>query len=80
MAVVVDIGRWWSNPLPEQKNCWERLLESPFYKAEMNRVEMSRAEHPGRVNECVIDLLYIWAAVYTGISAYWFVKYVICSM
>ena len=55
----------------------EEWFEKPLFEAEMRRVNMSRADHPGHSNEMVIDLLYIWAALYIGISSYWFVKYII---
>lgn len=78
MAIVVSIGEWRrEQPAETPKNWVEKWLEKPFCMAELHRARISRVEHPGRVDNTVIELLYVWAALYVGISAYWFVKYVI---
>ncbi len=78
MAVILSMGDFcFKQPPADNQKGMKKWLESAFYDAEMHRVNMSRADHPNRVNKTVIDLLYIWAAVYTGLTAYWFVKYVI---
>jgi len=55
----------------------EGWFEKPLFEAEMRRVIVSRVDHPNHSNEIVIDLLYIWAALYISISSYWIVKYII---
>lgn len=78
MAVVMNMADWrCGNTVEERKNWLQNMLEKPFYNAELHRVNMSRAEHPSQSNESVLDVLFTWAALYVGISAYWFVKYII---
>jgi len=78
MAVILSMGDLGiKQPQADNKKSMKKWFENPFYDAEMHRVNMSRAVHPSQANENVIDLLYIWAAVYTGFSMHWFVKYVI---
>ncbi|SFR00413.1 hypothetical protein [Desulfoscipio geothermicus] len=75
MAIVMPIGGLRSGPVLKEENLVERLLESPFFKAEMARSEMWRAEHPSETSEGIIDILLVWAVTYIGLSAYWIVKY-----
>lgn len=78
MAVVLNFGEQRENSvLPEKKGWAERCLENPFLKAELARVEISRAGHPSLVNEKILPVLFSWAMVQNSLSAYWFVKYVI---
>lgn len=77
MSLVLSIGDWVSAPVERPKNLMERVFEQPLYDAEMVRVELVRAGHPSEVNENILNFLFAWAIIYTGLSAYWFVKYVI---
>ncbi|WP_347490691.1 hypothetical protein [Desulfoscipio sp. XC116] len=77
MAVVISMGDLRKPPADEQENMAVRYLEDPFLRAELARAEMCRAEHPGQVNEGIINYVFAWAISYTGVCAYWFVKYVI---
>lgn len=78
MAIVVSMGERRSKQLITGSNSgMEKWFEKPLFEAEMRRVNMSRVDHPNCSNEIVVDLLYIWAALYIGISSYWFVKYII---
>lgn len=78
MAIVMQLGDLRAVPMLKNKSLMERVLENPFFKMEMARVELSRAEHPSKVNEeGIIYALTVGAVVYIGLSACWFVKYVI---
>ncbi len=78
MAVVISIGDWRGMKKPDDGNeNFLKRLENSFWKAEMHRVEVSRIDHPGKQDEKAIKLLFIWAALFNCLSAYWFVKYVI---
>jgi len=80
MAVVLSLEERRNKQLRTCSNNnsgMEKWFEKPLFDGEMHRVNMSRADHPSHSNEVVIDLLYIWAALYIGISSYWFVKYII---
>ena len=79
MAIVVSMGDRRSKRLitGSSSSSMEEWFEKPILESEMHRVNMSRVDHPNQSNEIVVDLLYIWAALYIGISSYWFVKYII---
>ncbi|WP_157833574.1 hypothetical protein [Desulfotruncus alcoholivorax] len=77
MALVVSIGDWVTGPVERPKNLMERIFEQPLFDAEMVRVELTRAGHPSEVNENILNFLFTWAIIHIGLSAYWFVKYVI---
>lgn len=77
MSLVLSIGDWVSGPVERPKNLMERIFEQPLLDAEMTRVELTRADHPGEANENILNFLFTWAIIHIGLSAYWFVKYVI---
>jgi len=78
MAIVISMGeRRNKQVITGSSNGIEEWFEKSLLDVEMHRVNMSRVDHPNHANEIVIDLLYIWAALYIGISSYWFVKYII---
>ena len=77
MALVLSIGDWVSGPVERPKSLMERVFEQPLFDAEMARVELTRADHPNEVNENILNFIFTWAVIYIGLSAYWFVKYVI---
>ncbi|MBF7084565.1 hypothetical protein IT084_16630 [Desulfallas sp. Bu1-1] len=77
MAVVLNIGGWRGKPVLKRENWAERYLENPFLKAELARVEISRADHPSLVSDKIVRVLFVWAMIHNSFSACWFVKYVI---
>jgi len=77
MALVLNIGEWRVEQVPVKGNWFERYLEYSLFRAEMARVEITRADHPQQVKENIVNILTLWAILQVGLSAYLFVKYVI---